>query len=152
MVAFNLISETGILLFSPQIYYLQIYYFINGIATLIRTCVAYNYLLEFLPISMKNKFSTIYFVTMVIPTILYPLYFIYISNNALYFQIPFIILSYIGSFLVLLAPESPKYYFFKNEFKKAEIILKTVTKFNGLDSKFINLSKVISNTKKSRFE
>lgn len=134
MVIFNLISETGILFFNYTVELLQLYYFINGVATLIRSCVAYNYLLEFLPTSMKNKFSTIYFVTMVIPTILYPFYFMFISNNALYFQIPFIIVSYIGSFLIFLAPESPKYYFFKHEFSKAEAILKSVTHYNRLDS------------------
>ena len=85
MIAFGLISMTGILFVTSSVLHLQIYYFINGMAASIGTCVGYNYLMEFIPNERKFKFSTIFFVGSIIPTIMYPFYFMYVSKNWLYF-------------------------------------------------------------------
>lgn len=85
MVLFALISVSGILFADTSVLHLQIFYFINGMAASIGTCVAYNYLMEFMPDKVKFKYSTIFFVGNILPTILYPLYFLYISKNWLYF-------------------------------------------------------------------
>lgn len=85
MAIFALISNIGMIFFSISVSLLQKFYFFNGASAAINTCVTYNYILEFLPKRWKPVFSTLFFAGMILPTVLYPLYFMYISKNWIYF-------------------------------------------------------------------
>lgn len=112
LMIFGFVSEGGILFFSFTLRSLYIYYFINGIAATIAVCVGYIYLMEFLPDNKKGLYSTILLAVLPLPSILYPMYFLYISKNWLYFHIPLFLLTLASGFAIYYIPESPKYLFF----------------------------------------
>lgn len=58
-------------------------------------------------------------------------YFVYISDNWKYLQIPNVVLSFCGALWIWYWPETPRYLVAKKRFDEARACFKTIAKVNG---------------------
>jgi hypothetical protein len=99
---------------------LYLEYFLLGIAFAIGVCVTSNYALELVPSRHKVCTSTLFHASHAIPPLLAPLI---IKSTGQTFEYEMIGLCLIGLSTLVVAlkiPESPKYLYFKGNFKGCE--------------------------------
>jgi len=104
-----------------------------GISITARYYVGYTYNLEFQPKNAQVIISTCQFGSESIVYLLDVAYFVYISNNWIYLQIPNLIFTFIGIVFVFIMPESPRFLIANKQFDKAREVFALMAKFNGID-------------------
>lgn len=60
-------------------------------------------------------------------------YFVYISNNWVWLQIPNLILTFVGIVFVCMMPESPRFLVASKQYDKARQVFAMMAKFNGIN-------------------
>lgn len=106
--------------------------FMLGISITARYYVGYTYNLEFQPKSAQVFVSTVQFTSESIVYLLDITYFVYISNNWVYLQIPNLVLTGVGIVFVILMPESPRFLVASKQYDKARLVFARMAKTNGM--------------------
>lgn len=61
-------------------------------------------------------------------------YFVYISDNWVYLQIPNLVLTFVGMVFIFFMPESPRFLVATKQYDKARVVFAQMARWNGLKS------------------
>ena len=97
-----------------------------------RYYVGYSFNIEMQPKTHQGTVSTIQFLSESLVYMFICVYFVYITKNWIYLQIPNIGLTVMGILFLYTMPESPRFLISQKRYQSARAVFNKIAKWNGL--------------------
>lgn len=123
----------GATFFSNSALLATVIMFFLGFSCVGRCSISFLFLMELLPYKKTTFYGTIVHMSNGLLTVVFVIYFLYISRNWKYIEIFALGLTVVCFLGVLLLPESPKFLVSKSKWGEARRALSQIAKINGRD-------------------